>query len=236
MSSALGTQSFFFAGEWQENLDRALSTVSQQHGLTGRILTKILSVSQEICARNCARQDPFSPPQAWFMFLQGHGCEMGYTRRGIQKKCKLGTYPFQFSFTFPKQSKKDFREYLQELPMLFSLHGFCRTCRDGGNLSAAPPKYWCHLTWPLEQPVSPMDLEQELGTISLGRLTMTAMSPPVTWANPRAQNKGARESDWRSKFQSCSQPKLTIAATAQMQSLKNRLHKYKGVWFLYLPF
>lgn len=134
-----GHRDFFFAGEWQENLDRALSTVSQQHGLTGRILTKLLSVSQEICARNCARQNSFSPPQAWFMFLQGHGCEMGYMRRGIQKECKLGPYPFQFSFTFPKQSKKDFREYLQELPMLFSLHSFCRTCRDGGNPSAAPP-------------------------------------------------------------------------------------------------
>lgn len=101
---------------------------------------------------------------------------MGCTRKGIKKEGKFGTYHFQGSFTFPKLNNKGFRVYLQ-LPMLFSLSGLCRPCREGGS-APAPEGLAPALTCPPEQPILPADLKQELGVISLVRLTLTCTSPP----------------------------------------------------------
>lgn len=184
-----GNTEIFFAGEQQENFSQPLSTVSQWYGFTGRILTKILAVSQEICARNCASKTLF-PHHRLDSCSFRDMVQDGIYEEG-DRSANLAHIPFRSPSSWNRVRRTSGSIYKSCSSSKASADPAER--EEGGKTPVTPHRLVHTLTCPLEQPLSLTNLEQELGTIS-----------PVVWTNPRAQNEETRESDWISKFQSCS--------------------------------
>lgn len=123
------------------------------------------TVDQEIHPKNYAVKNTFAPPQVSSMFLQRHCMTWGIQGKEYRRSENSVHIPFRSPNTVRRT--------------LGSIYKSCQCCSasmvsaDLAERDAAPilpHRLVAALTWPLEQPLLPIDIEQELGTISFVRL------------------------------------------------------------------